>query len=218
MRPHPRPAGIRGTRYARLPPRAQWPEGPLHPISNRDRIMPRNEQKRRRWLVHPRYQLRFALGLVVLNLSVGFLYQVTLHYRMQELARRAGSLDAFLETDPWVSIWPAMVVATFFSALVVFYIGIRYSHQIVGPLPRISRTLSDLASGENPVRLQVRSGDVLNDVVLGINRVADALHPSGAPPEVASPRPGRQRRTREEQRVHAASILGPSRDRETADR
>lgn len=197
--------------------------GPSAAVPNEDgKMSEKKHHKRRRWLVHPRYQLRFALGLVALNLSVGFLYQVALHYRVRELARRSGSLEAFLQTDPWTSIWPAMVVATFFSVLVVFYIGIRYSHQIVGPLPRLTRTLGELARGKNPPPLEVRSGDVLDDLATAINRLAAAMH--GAPgtrtptaePQ-AEPEPAAEAAT-EEVRIDPESILGPARDRESVHR
>lgn len=175
--------------------------------------MSAQNQKRRRWLVHPRYQMRFAMGLVALNLTVGFFYQVALHYRVRELARRSGSLEAFLATDPWVSIWPAMVVATAFSALVVFYIGIRYSHQIVGPLPRISRTMTDLALGKNPPRLQVRSSDVLADLVGAVNLLAETLRDESPAESRAGAGP-----STEVVRVDAASVLGEARDRESIER
>lgn len=138
---------------------------------------------RRQWIINPRFQMQFALILVLLHVNVGFLYQIALHYRVQNLAAEAGSIDAFLELDPWTAIWPAMLVAGIISSLAVFFIGIRYSHQIVGPLPRISRALRQIAAGENPDRLKFRPGDVLEDLASEVNHVADAMIGVEAPME-----------------------------------
>jgi len=134
---------------------------------------------RRRWIVRPRFQLQFALLLVLMHVNVGFLYQVVLHYRVRSLVEGAGSLEAFLDIDPWTTTLPAMLIAALLSAAVVFFIGIRYSNQIVGPLPRIARVLRELARGDNPARLHFRSGDVLEELADEVNALADSLHGAG---------------------------------------
>jgi signal transduction histidine kinase len=87
----------------------------------------------------------------------------------------------------------------------VFLIGIRYSNQIVGPLPRISRTLRELAKGNNPKRLTFRSGDVLEELAGGVNELVDSMHPHAQP----------QSKPEHEERVDPASVLGQPVDRET---
>ena len=154
---------------------------------------------RRQMIVNPRFQMQFALILVLLHINVGFLYQIALHYRVQNLAAEAGSIDAFLQLDPWTAIWPAMLVAGVISSLAVFFIGIRYSHQIVGPLPRISKALRQIAAGENPDRLKFRPGDVLEDLAAEVNHVADAMIGVEAPMEPT---------------VDPASIIEPADERE----
>ena len=62
---------------------------------------------RRQLIINPRFQMQFALILVLLHVNVGFLYQIALHYRVQNLAAEAGSIEAFLDLDPWTAIWPA---------------------------------------------------------------------------------------------------------------
>ena len=164
--------------------------------------MAEKNNARRQWIINPRFQMQFALILVLLHVNVGFLYQIALHYRVQNLAAEAGSIDAFLELNPWTAIWPAMVAAGAISSLAVFFIGIRYSHQIVGPLPRITRALRQIAAGENPERMQFRPGDVLEDLAAEVNHVADSMQPQGAP------------RPSEEPKVDPASIVEPEDERE----
>lgn len=166
--------------------------------------MASNNRPRRQWIVNPRFQIQFAVVLVLLHINVGFLYQVALHYRMRALAESAGSLEAFLDIEPWLSIWPAMAFAALVSGVVVFFIGIRYSNQIVGPLPRVSNALRDLAAGKRPARLQFRPGDVLEELAYQVNAVSDTMHPQSAKQEDAG-----------DSRVDPASILGQPADGQT---
>ena len=169
--------------------------------------MANNNQPRRQWIVNPRFQVQFAVILVILHINVGFLYQVVLHYRMRALAEDAGSLQGFLDIEPWTSIWPAMALSAVVSGVIVFLVGIRYSNQIVGPLPRISRTLHELAKGNNPGRLTFRPGDVLEELAGGVNELADSLHPHARPQSQSTSEPGAQ--------VNRDSITGQPVDRET---
>ena len=109
----------------------------------------------------------------------------------------AGSLEAFLALDPWKVIGPSMLLAGLVSSLVVFFLGLRYSHQIVGPLPRITRALRRIATGAQPERLQFRSGDILEELASEVNQVADRMQLTAKP----APEP----------RVDPASILGEPR-------
>lgn len=161
--------------------------------------MASNNQPRRQWIVNPRFQLQFAVVLVLLHINVGFLYQVALHYRMRSLAQNAGSLDAFLDIEPWASIWPAMAAAALVSGVIVFFVGIRYSNQIVGPLPRVAKALQDLSLGKRPERLTFRPGDVLEDLAFQVNAVSDKMHPAD---------PARNQ-SADADKVDPASILGP---------
>lgn len=137
---------------------------------------------RRTWISNPRYQIQFAVVLVLLNINVGFVYLIALNYRMRELAENAGSLRNFLAMDAWKSLWPAMLIASAISGIAVFLIGVRYSNQIVGPLTRVTQAMEQLASGSKPQRLKFRPGDVFEIIADNINQLSDSLHPDSAPP------------------------------------
>ena len=169
--------------------------------------MANNSRPRRQWIVNPRFQVQFAIVLVMLHINVGFLYQVALHYRMRALAQEAGSLQGFLDIEPWTSLWPAMALSAVVSSVIVFLIGIRYSNQIVGPLPRISRTLRELAKGNNPSRLTFRPGDVLEELAGEVNELADSMHPHAQPQQEST--------TAAEEQMDPASIVGQPVDHQT---
>ena len=149
-------------------------------------------RRRRQWIIQPRFQIPFALVLVLLQINVGIVFQGVLHFRVRQLAREAGSLREFLTTDLWSSTLPLMALAAVIVGTVVFVLGIRYSNQIVGPLPRVRRALNDLTEGKSPTRLKFRPGDVLEELASDINRLADSIdeqrgtEPAGQTPQVNS--------------------------------
>ena len=61
------------------------------------------------------------------------------------------------------------------SIPVVYFWGIRQSHQIVGPLKRITRAIDAIGSGDFSQRLILRQGDVLEDLAKTINQMSENL-------------------------------------------
>ena len=79
------------------------------------------------------------------------------------------------------------VYVTFFLSLVVsapllFYGALLFSHRIAGPLPKIYKALDDIGNGNFNVKLTLRKGDELMELVDHINRMAAQLKGRGGPP------------------------------------
>lgn len=140
-------------------------------------------RRRNRWIVDRRFQFQFAAVLVLLQVNVGIFFHALLSFRVQQLAAEATSLKSFLAIELWRAGLPSMLLAALVTSIAVFVIGIRYSNQIVGPLPRIQGSLDQLAKGENPPRLKFRTGDVLEELATSVNRLADQIHPAPATEE-----------------------------------
>lgn len=68
-----------------------------------------------------------------------------------------------------------LLIELLISIPIVYFLGIRQSHQIVGPLKRISRTLEAVGSGDFSQRLILRQGDVLEDLAKAINQMSENL-------------------------------------------
>lgn len=132
-------------------------------------------RRRRQYIVNPRYQLQFAAVLVLLQVNVGILFLGVLSHKFTAMAEDAGSLEIFLATDLWRASLPVMALASFAASVAVAWLGIRYSNQIVGPIPRITRAMRELAAGNTKQRLVFRPGDVLEELADEFNSMCAAL-------------------------------------------
>ena len=162
-------------------------------------------RRRNRWIVDRRFQLRLTFFLVLLQVNVGIFFHALLTFRVQQIANEATSLKAFVGMDLWKAGLPALGVAALLTSIAVYVIGIRYSNQIVGPLPRIRRNLKQLGRGEKPTRLHLRRGDVLAELAASVNELADTLYP-GPPRPASRPRPGAELGSTQEQEPNEVSV------------
>jgi nitrate/nitrite-specific signal transduction histidine kinase len=131
--------------------------------------------RRRRWVVKPRYQVYFAAMLVFLQIDVGLVYQAITQYRIHVLAEEAGSLQRFLDVDLWIACLPTVLLIALGMGVVVYFLGLRFSNQIVGPIPRLNQALRAMANGDFSQQLEFRADDALFDVAQEINNLAGAL-------------------------------------------
>ncbi len=69
----------------------------------------------------------------------------------------------------------ALMVELLVSIPIVYYLGLRQSHTIVGPLKRINRMLEAISAGDYAQRITLRKGDALEDMAEALNKMADAL-------------------------------------------
>jgi nitrate/nitrite-specific signal transduction histidine kinase len=74
-----------------------------------------------------------------------------------------------------IGVAMALIVELAICIPMVYSLGIRQSHRVVGPLRRIMRTLEAIGSGDFSKRLGLRPGDVLEDLARAINRMAENL-------------------------------------------
>ncbi len=130
---------------------------------------------RRTYIVNPKYQIQFAAVLVLLQINVGIMYLGILNHRFRDLAEGSGSLEILLAMDFWKESLPVMALGSLVASLVVSWIGIRYSNQIVGPIPRMTRAMRELAQGNTRQRLVFRPGDALEELADEFNSMCESL-------------------------------------------
>jgi len=58
---------------------------------------------------------------------------------------------------------------------IVYILGIRQSHRIVGPMKRMQQTLLAIGAGNFSQRIVLREGDALEDLAKAINEMAEQL-------------------------------------------
>ena len=130
---------------------------------------------RKQYLVDRGYQLQFvnrlltvifAISTISSLLAFGILYSTM--YR-QDLENWAQIVSVLLG----VSVTLALELLV--SIPIVYHLGIRQTHRVVGPLKRMVHALEAIGSGDFSPRLVLREGDVLQDLAKSINQMAENL-------------------------------------------
>ena len=131
--------------------------------------------KRTQYLVDPGYQLRFVTRLFLAVMLVAILSALlasSILWRMMYVAEEGSHLTliACLIT---VSI--TLLFELLLAIPIVFYLGIRQSHRVVGPMERLKHTLDAIGQGDFSQRIGLRKGDALEELAAAINRMAERL-------------------------------------------
>jgi methyl-accepting chemotaxis protein len=131
--------------------------------------------KRTQYLVDRAYQLRFVtrLFMVVLAVAVASSLIASTLLWQQLYQPELGSNSALV--TGLVAVSATLLVELLLAIPLVFILGIRQSHRIVGPMKRIKLALEAIGRGDYSQRITLRQGDALEDLAGAINQMADAL-------------------------------------------
>ena len=130
---------------------------------------------RKQYLVDRAYQLRFVARLLVVVFMIAMgsslIASAILWKSMysNDLEQQAHIVSGL------VGIAMTLLVELLLAIPILYYIGIRQTHRVVGPLKRMSRALEAIGQGDFSQRLVLRKGDVLEDLAKTINRMAESL-------------------------------------------
>ena len=137
-------------------------------------MSPEAPYKRKQFLVDRDYQLRFVTRLFMAVLAVAAVSSLL----------ATGLLSVYMyqpelpqQTMIYCSIAIALtlLVELLISIPVVWVLGIRQSHRIVGPMARIKRLLEAIGNGDFSQHITLRKGDALEDLAGSINKMSEAL-------------------------------------------
>ena len=137
-------------------------------------MSPEPPYRRKQYLVDRDYQLRFVTRLFMAVLAVAAISSLV----------ATGLLSVYMyqpelpqQTMIYCSIAIALtlLVELLISIPVVWFLGIRQSHRIVGPMSRIKRMLEAVGNGDFSQRITLRKGDALEDLAVSINQMTEAL-------------------------------------------
>lgn len=146
--------------------------------------MVKTKERRRRYLVNKKLQMEFvrllitqaAVPIIILGAS---LYWVNKMYltRLQAIVGTSIMSDAEIQGILNFSI-VSMLLLLVITALLLAFLGIRFSHEVAGPLHKLSNSMDKLARGEKVDLVYFRRTDILNgignkfnDVVKRFNQV-----------------------------------------------
>ena len=136
---------------------------------------PEQPYRRKQYLVDRGYQLRFVtrVFMIVFTVAVassliatGLLWANMYRPELETQTTLIGSLIAVATT---------LLIELLLAIPIVYVLGIRQSHRVVGPIQRIKQTLEAIGAGDFSQRITLRQGDALEDLAKSINQMAAGL-------------------------------------------
>ena len=131
--------------------------------------------KRKQYLVDRAYQLRFVtrLFLIILLVATASAFVSSILVWRNTYTPGQTSQEVFIVA--LVAISSTLLVELLLAIPLVFVLGIRQSHRIVGPMNRIKQTLAAIGQGDFSKRITLRQGDALEELAQAINQMAEHL-------------------------------------------
>ena len=132
--------------------------------------------KRRQYLVDPAYQLRFVKRLFMVILAVAVLAcLITSGLLWRNLYLPDQENGPVLITSALIAVSLTLLIELLIAIPLIFVLGIRQTHRVIGPINRMKRTLEAIGSGDFSQRISLRKGDVLEQLGQTINQMAEQL-------------------------------------------
>jgi len=162
-------------------------------------MSPRSKYQRKQILVVKKIQFRFAGFVIVLAAGTALVTSLAVFFAvLTVLGDKLAAVYPQGRLAPIVrSAYLSFITVFAISVPVICYFAIRFSHKVVGPLPKIYRYLVSVGQGVHPGKLVLREGDHLQELAVVINDMANDLKAHGAiqdPPTPSSaPNPPAQK-------------------------
>jgi methyl-accepting chemotaxis protein len=136
---------------------------------------------RKQYLVDRPYQLRFVTRLFMIVLAVAVASSLIASTLLWNQLYQPEIGSSTLITG-LIAVAMTLLVELLLAIPLVFMLGIRQSHRVVGPMKRIERALQAIGRGDFSQRIVLRQGDVLADLAKAINDMAESLEQSSKRP------------------------------------
>ena len=131
--------------------------------------------KRKQYLVDRAYQLRFVTRLFLIILLVATASALVSSILVWRNTYTPGQTSQEVFIVALVAIASTLLIELLLAIPLIFVLGIRQSHRIVGPMNRIKQTLAAIGQGDFSKRITLRQGDALEDLANAINQMAERL-------------------------------------------
>ena len=130
---------------------------------------------RKQYLVDRSYQLRFVARLLVVIFMIAMGSSLIASAILWKSMYSADLEQQAHIVSGLVGISMTLLIELLLSISILYYLGIRQTHRVVGPLKRLTKTLEAIGQGDFTQRINLRKGDVLEDLAQTINQMADTL-------------------------------------------
>ena len=132
--------------------------------------------QRRQYLVDRAYQLRFVTRLFMAILAIaGLACLISSGLLWQNLYVPHQETSPALMTSALIAVSLTLLVELLIAIPLIFMLGIRQTHRVVGPMKRITQALKAIGAGDFSQRITLREGDALQELAHTINRMAEHL-------------------------------------------
>jgi len=143
--------------------------------------MVKMRERRRQYLVNRKLQMQFvrllvtqaAIPIIMLGTSLYLINKMYL-FRLQAIVGNSIMSDAGIHAILNFSI-VAMLSLLVITGLLLAFLGIRFSHQIAGPLYKLESGMDKLARGEKVELIHFRKTDIMNGLGDKFNIIARKL-------------------------------------------
>ena len=140
------------------------------------------QNRRRTYLINPRFQWRFIgfmAAVSLLAISMLFLSNILFFRNMEQEARLVG-LTADNPYFDFLQEQKSSLSTLYFSVsgvvfVVMMGLGILYSHRIAGPLHHLNNKMTRIAEGEDPSPLNFRRSDQFRELAESFNAMIGKL-------------------------------------------
>ena len=137
---------------------------------------------RKQYLVDRPYQYRFVVKQLLILVVVGLLSSyLSIALLLHSLYRPDLEHQSYIVAG-CVGVGITLAFEIILAIPLIYHLGIRQSHRVVGPIARLNRTLEAIGAGDFSQRIRLRDGDVLQPVAEAISRMADNLQKRSATP------------------------------------
>ena len=130
--------------------------------------------RRKQYLVDRGYQLTYVtrVFMVVLVVAVisSLISTALLYTNMYRPDLPQQTLISSL-----IAVATTLLIELLLAIPIVFFLGIRQSHRVVGPMNRLKRILEAIGAGDFSQRIILRQGDALEDLAKSVNQMSEAL-------------------------------------------
>ncbi|MBI3324273.1 MAG: HAMP domain-containing protein [Candidatus Omnitrophica bacterium] len=137
--------------------------------------MTSSQQPRRTLLVDREYQLRFITRLAMMVFGVAgtsSLIAMAILWRAMDQPELTGHMYV---AAALVGSGLTLLLELVIALPITYYLGLRQTHKVVGPIPRMIRMLQAIGAGDFSQRIRLRPGDALVDVATAINQMTENL-------------------------------------------
>ena len=137
-------------------------------------------ERRRRYLVNKKiqYQFTFLLIIHILVPTVIFGSSMYVMHRMYQscLQELTGSLAPLAQNMLYIYVL-GLCLFIIVSIMLLTFLGIRFTHHIVGPLYKLGNNIEKLAKGEKIEPLHFRKTDIIkSNIADNFNTIAEKLN------------------------------------------